>query len=191
MKLNLILSILFLTLISCNNKTEKTLENEKKILEKELELTKRELEIEKKEKGDINNGDIQIKDSGEKESIDFNYEKPEQIVEAIIYAAKNKNFDILYNLCDPQEKGDIESLCLCKLSPKYKSEYADSQNCNDMTKQNFLTLFKNAKNPITIVNDGMYATVEYEIENLDVKMEMVKRKNRWYIFTLSSPEPGE
>jgi hypothetical protein len=37
----------------------------------------------------------------------------------------------------------------------------------------------------------MYATVEYEVENLDVKMEMVKRKNRWYIFSLSSSEPGE
>jgi hypothetical protein len=35
----------------------------------------------------------------------------------------------------------------------------------------------------------MYATVEYEVENLDVKMEMVKRKNRWHIFTPSSPEP--
>jgi len=191
MKLNLILSILFLTLISCNNKTEKTFENEKKLLEKELELTKRELEIEKKEKGEINKENNQIKTSGANQTIKFNYEKPEQIVEAIIYAAKNKNFDILYNLCDPEEKGDIESLCLCKLSPKYKSEYADSQNCSDMTKQIFLTLFKNAKNPKTIVNDGMYATVEYEVENLDVKMEMVKRKNRWYIFTLSSPEPGE
>ena len=186
MKINLILTILFLSLISCNSKTEANSENEKKLLEKELELTKRELEIEKKEKGETKTN--QESNLDVKKIPEFDYGKPEQIVEAIIYAAKNKNFDVLYNLCDPQEKGDIESLCLCKLSSKYKSEYADNQNCDDITKQNFISLFKNAKNPKTIENDGMYATVEYEVENLDVKMEMVKRKNRWYIFTLSSPE---
>ena len=85
MKLNLILTILFLTLVSCNNKTEKTFENEKKLLEKELELTKRELEIEKKEKGEINKEDNQTIASNEIKSIEFNYEKPEQVVEAIIY----------------------------------------------------------------------------------------------------------
>ena len=37
----------------------------------------------------------------------------------------------------------------------------------------------------------MYATVEYEVGSIDVKMEMVERKNRWYIFTLSYSEPGE
>jgi hypothetical protein len=186
MKINLILTILFLSFISCNSKTEANSENEKKLLEKELELTKRELEIEKKEKGETKtNQELNL---ALKKIPEFDYRKPEQIVEAILYAAKNKNFDVLYNLCDPQEKGDIESLCLCKLSSKYKSEYAENQNCDDMTKQNFISLFKNAKNPKTIKNDGMYATVEYEVENLDVKMEMVKRKNRWYIFTLSSTE---
>ncbi len=38
MKFKIILSILFLTLISCKN--ESSSENEKKLLEKELELTK-------------------------------------------------------------------------------------------------------------------------------------------------------
>jgi hypothetical protein len=189
MKINLILTVLFLSLISCNNKAEANSENEIKLLEKELELTKRELEVEKKEKVIMKTS--QVSNLDEKKKPNFDYGKPEQIVEAIIYAAKNKNFDLLYNLCDPQEKGDIESLCLCKLSSKYKSEYAESQNCNDMTKNHFVSLFKNAKNPRTIVNDGMYATVEYVVGNLDVKMEMVKRKNRWYIFTLSSSEPGE
>jgi len=187
MKSNLILSILFLTFISCNNKSEN--DSEKKLLEKELQLTKRELEIEKKENQKTETTSTQI--STKKNAPKYNYNSPEQIVEAIIYAAKNKDFDILSNLCDPQEKGDIESLCLCRLSSKYKSEYAESQNCDEVTKKEFLTLFQKAKNPKTIKNDGMYATVEYEVENLDVNMEMVKRKNRWYIFTLSSSEPGE
>ncbi|MEO5775294.1 MAG: hypothetical protein ABIQ27_00220 [Flavobacterium sp.] len=189
MKHNLILSILFLTFISCNDKSETTNDHEKKLLEKELEITKRELEIEKKE-------NQKVETSSEESSINktipnFNYKNPEQIVEAIIYAAKNKDFDVLANLCDPQEKGDVESLCLCRLSSKYKSEYAESQNCSEITKKEFLTLFQKARNPQTIKNDGMYATVEYEVENLDVKMEMVKRKSRWYIFSLSSSEPGE
>jgi hypothetical protein len=191
MRINIIASVLFFTLISCNNKTESDSAKEKILLEKELELTKRELEIEKKENGEPKIQPKKIIDSNQKKTPEFNYANPEQIVETIIYSAKNKNFDILYNLCDPQEKGDIESLCLCKLSSKYKSEYAENQDCSEMTIQNFLTLFKNAKNPKTIENDGMYATVEYEVENLDVKMEMVKRKNRWYIFSLSSSEPGE
>ena len=189
MKFKIILSILFLVLISCKNETSS--EKERKLLEKELELTKRELEIEKKENGQTKIEPNKNIESIQKKAPEFNYANPEQIVEAIIYSAKNKTFDILYNLCDPQEKGDIESLCLCKLSSKYKSDYAENQDCSEMTKQNFLTLFKNAKNPKTIANDGMYATVEYEVENLDVKMEMVKRKNRWYIFSLSSSEPGE
>ena len=178
-----------MTFISCNNKSETTNDSEKKLLQKELELTKRELEIEKKEnqKTEISSAESPINKTTPK----FNYNSPEQIVEAIIYAAQNKDFDVLSNLCDPQEKGDIESLCLCRLSSKYKSEYAENQNCSEVTKKEFLILFQKAKNPKTIKNDGMYATVEYEVENLDVKMEMVKRKNRWYIFTLSSSEPGE
>ena len=191
MKFTLILSILFLTLISCNNKNEALAAKETELLEKELDITKRELELEKNKSGESKIKSNKIISSNQEKATQFNYEKPEQIVDAIIYAAKNKNFDILYNLCDPQEKGDIESLCLCKLSSKFKSDYAEMQDCSDMTRQHFITLFKNAKNPKTIQNDGMYATVEYEVENLDVKMEMVKRKNRWYIFSLSSSEPGE
>ncbi len=191
MKFAVIVSLIFITFISCNNKNEALSDKETELLEKELDITKRELEIEKNKNGESKINSDKILTSNQKEAPQFNYENPEQIVDAIIYAAKNKNFEILYNLCDPQEKGDIESLCLCKLSSKYKSEYAESQDCSGMSKQIFLTLFKNAKNPKTIQNDGMYATVEYEVENLDVKMEMVKRKNRWYIFTLSSSEPGE
>jgi hypothetical protein len=187
MKFKIILSILFLILISCKNET--TSQKEKELLEKELELTKRELEIEKKDNRETKIEPNKILNSSKNIVPEFTFVNPEQIVEAIIYSAKSNNFDILDNLCDPQEKGDIESLCLCKLSTKYNSEYAENQDCTEMTRQNFLTLFKNAKNPKTIKNDGMYATVEYEVENLDVKMEMVKRKNRWYIFTLSSTEP--
>ena len=41
MKFKIILSILFLVLISCKNETSS--EKERKLLEKELELTKREI----------------------------------------------------------------------------------------------------------------------------------------------------
>lgn len=80
---------------------------------------------------------------------------------------------------------------MCRLSYKYKSEYAENKNCSEITKKRFLTVSQKAKNPKTIKNDGMYATVEYEVGSIDVKMEMVERKNRWYIFTLSYSEPGE
>ena len=83
MKNNFILSILFLTFISCNNKPESTNDREKKLLEKELEVTKRELEVEKREnqKVETSAAEISIKTPPK-----FDYSNPEQIIETIIYA---------------------------------------------------------------------------------------------------------
>lgn len=119
----------------------------------------------------------------------FDFSKPEQVLEALFYSAKTRDFSVLENLCDPQEKGDIISLCVCRLSGKYKSEYAQNQDCREMDKKTFISLYNNAKKPKVLSNDGLYATVEYEVGNLNPTIELVKRGKRWYLFTLTSPEP--
>jgi ribosomal protein S4 len=119
------------------------------------------------------------------------YSEPEEVLEAIFFAARTKDFSELKNLCDPQEKGDVESLCACRLSGNYNSEYANRQDCSNMTKEQFVLYFRNGKNPRVVKNDGIYATVEYDAGNVSPNMQLVKRGNRWYIFILSSNEPGD
>lgn len=115
----------------------------------------------------------------------FDYSRPENVLNAVIYAAKTKNYNILYNLCDPEEKGDIDSLCLCRLSSAYKSDYASRQNCSDITKQYLNLNFSKAKNPVVLSNDGLYSIVEYDVGNVSPSIELVKRSGRWYIFSMS------
>ena len=116
----------------------------------------------------------------------FDYSKPEQVLESLFYSAKTKKYFLLNNLCDPEQKGDIQSLCVCKLSGKYN--YSNVDDCKEMTKDYFNVLFSKAKNPVVLSNNGMYATVSYDVENVSPSMELVKRGNRWYIFSLSSNE---
>lgn len=175
--------ILFVISCSCTQNTDK----EKELLKKELELAKKELKLEKQ----ANKIQAQLKDTMQQSIVKYQkYSTPVEVLEALIYAARNEDLTELKNLCDPQEKGDIETLCMCRLNPDYRSEYAQKQQCN-LDRKSFIGMYKDARidyesEKVEIPN--AYTSITLWNSNIPTFFQLVKRHNKWYLFTIKGVE---
>jgi hypothetical protein len=93
----------------------------------------------------------------------LDYKDPKNIVEAIFYAAKTGDIDIMSNLCDPKVYNDeaVEKLCFIEI--------------NDRVIRKFTNDFINGK---------VVGEVEYEQSYAKVKVTGIKNSTRVKTFTL-------
>ena len=86
----------------------------------------------------------------------LNSKTPENVVNAIFYAARTQDFQILGELCDPEGEGDGDTKSLCALGWEKKSGSAG----NKITRENFVEVFKNGKiSGVTTKREGGGASV--------------------------------
>ncbi len=96
--------------------------------------------------------------------------KPENIVKALFYAAKTKNFKILKNLCDPTGKGDGDTKRICKMPKKMVKD--------------FVLYFKKGKIWGKTLIKKNRAQVPFLFGPKGKKketMNLVNRKGKWYL----------
>jgi len=110
----------------------------------------------------------------------LNSKIPANVVNAIFYAARTQDFQILGELCDPEGKGDGDTRRICDL--------AFSKKNDEYTREEFVEVFKNGKVSGSTTNEsnewGDFADVPILFGPKGDKketMNLVKRDGKWYL----------
>ena len=105
----------------------------------------------------------------------MNSKIPANVVNAIFYAARTQDFQILGELCDPEGKGDGDTRSICDLAFSKENE-------------EFVEVFKNGKVSGSTTNEsneyGDFAAVPILFGPKGDKketMNLVKRDGKWYL----------
>tara|TARA_B110000902_G_C14287827_1_gene579617 strand:+ start:171 stop:623 length:453 start_codon:yes stop_codon:yes gene_type:complete len=123
-----------------------------------------------------------------------NYESPTSVVNAIFYAAKTGEFEVLGTLCDPVGKGDGDVKNLCKLgyglNEVQKKELAEQGKTEEEMKEEVKKVFGNGE----IIGSTRFETNEYGnfagvdfyfypdgLEKRKETMNLIQRGNNWYL----------
>ena len=126
------------------------------------------------------------KDSEEEEednqTFTLNSKTPENVVNAIFYAARTQDFQILGELCDPEGEGDDDSKSLCALGRNEIHQGSEHQ----ITRENFVEVFKNGKiSGVTTKRDGgAKVPILFGPDgDKEETMKLFKRDGKWYLYS--------
>ena len=117
-------------------------------------------------------------------SYKIDFKDPKSVVNAIFYAAENKDFEILGSLCDPNGKGDIDTKSICGLSESTETGVVGDKT----TRTNLITSLKKGK-LVGIVTYGSYeGTKTARVPFLfgpngktEETMNLIQRNGNWYL----------
>ena len=99
---------------------------------------------------------------------------PESVVEAMFYAAKYSDFDVLCDLCTPNSDSDTRQICNLCFDPS-----------DHELKKGFIIAFRSAKITQVQIQSSDRARVEFVFgppgERMIEYMKLVKLRDKWYL----------
>jgi hypothetical protein len=108
-------------------------------------------------------------------SLNIQLTPPERVVNALFIAARNQNFDLLANLCDPDGENDDDTQQICNLAT------------DETDRSEFVQLFwKGRLNGMASFNsEGDMAQVPIRLDpdsSKEETMVLIKRNGQWYLY---------
>jgi ribosomal protein S10 len=108
-----------------------------------------------------------------------NQEKPSKVVEAIFKAAKEKEFSLLEDLCDPKHENDKATHNICNLHEKHREQ--------------FIRKFSKAEISGEIEIEDKVAVVPVKLNpdsEDEYEIRLVKRDKKWYLYKMVKIQKG-
>lgn len=112
-------------------------------------------------------------EKGKEEKATYDNSTPENVVNEIIRAAKEKDYSNLSKVCDPENNGDRDSRKLC-----------DLENQDEKTQNEFIEIFSTAEiiNIPEIGEDDNKIKIKIQFgEGKTEKLKMAKRDGCWFL----------
>lgn len=120
-------------------------------------------------------------------TVDFT--DPGSVVNALLYAARTKNFTVLQNLCDPlgQSDGDCRQICALSESAQKPGDPKVQGPANEFV-QTFEAAHVEGETRYLKTEEGEFAEVLFEFTQGNPKrnhetLRLIKRNGNWYLLS--------